>query len=310
MAVSLVTLCSDDRLACKISDYLQKHWDREPCYRYISGSSVELLDYLYMDFSCGDKLVVLVEDSMVMQVRHFIKHISIQKNLAEDNCIIGTLCAGNDVCKHGAMLFGSPDSILSLAYSLVGLCRSKAGIVSLIYPSSRAASFIKGVDLHKVVESLGEDPVVFCTDEYGIGQGVDQGFLKLLCHGVMGNVGPITNYTKEYMGVKLLDAKGCAPEIYELNKIETQELVKSIGQGVENVVLAVLGSGTTTLNLELIRHSRSIICVGAKDDILVMLDRYFGEDFGQVCSKIVEVPIEEYERCRELGEWSSLWQRI
>lgn len=309
MGISLVTLCLDEMLSCKILDYIQRHWQGEPVFRYISGTEAEILEHVCVSCAPGDKVVVLAEETLIPDVKDFLETVNSRYNLGENSVFIGALCIG-EVCKYGAKLYGSPESILSLAYSLVSLSQSKNGVVSIIYPAGRAARLLRDVDLCDMTESLGRQVTILCTDEYGISQEKYGNFLKLLCNGVLGNVGQLSKYTEDHLGLRVLDAKDCAPEIYELTRSETKDLVNCLTKEIDGVLLAVLGSGATSLNLEIMRRSRIILCIGEKRNIEPVVTRYFGEESVEVLSKVVEITVEEYASIHSLGDWSQLWHRI
>ncbi len=314
MGIYLVTLCVDEMLSNRISEYLRDHWERVPCYRYVSGSSVELINDLWPVLGRGDCVVVLVESAMVAETRQIVDQAKIEHSLGEGAVRMGVLTThGENIDRYSAPLYGPPGDILSLAYGLSAMSFDICGAIAVVYPAGRAAKLIGGDSPAKITASLGQEVTMICTDEYGCeldSQDKGDSFMRLMCHAHMGNIGDIQQYCHKVDGVWVLDAVGCAPELYELSEKLSQSLGEHICSTTPGVSLVILGSGACKLNLEIMRRCRTLICIGDIREMDRLLVRFFGSDVGEIYAKTVNIPVEEWTRCCACGEWRQLWQMI
>ncbi len=315
MGIVLVTICTDGMLSDRLCEYLRSHWSGPPCDSYVSGHQADVLENMWNEMRYGDFALILCESCLLDHVKRAIDVGQRQHGIGVGSVKIGELLdgevSGEGGAETGASLYGPPQQILYMAQTLALNCIHTIGTIAFIYPAGRAAALLRGVSPATILSPLGRAGAVVTTDEYGLGSGDgDMPLMRMLCHARMGQLGRLEDYMDDSQGISLADAEGCGPELYELTDEEARALSSMVCSGKERVVLAVLGSGATALNLHILDDCDRIVCVGGWQAMERTLARFFGEKAARIYAKTTEISPDEILEYISSQDWGRLWARI
>lgn len=315
MGIFLVTICTDEMLSDRLCEYLRSHWSGPPCDSYVSGHHADVLEGMWNEMRYGDFALILCESCLLGDVRRAVEVGQRQHGLREDSVRIGELLEGEFPAgcgaETGALLYGPLQQVLDMAQTLALDCIHPTGTIAVIYPAGRASALLRTTSLATMVRPLGRTVAVVSTDEYGLGcSDADMSVMRMLCHARMGQLGRLEDYMIDNQGISVADAEGCGPELYELTSEEALALSNMLCSSGKCVVMAVLGSGATALNLHILDCCDRILCVGGWQAMERTLVRFFGERVVQIYAKTTEISIDEIKEYVANEDWGRLWARI
>lgn len=315
MGIVLVTICTDEMLSDRLCEYLRSHWRGVPCESYVSGHHADVLEDVWNDMRYGDFALILSESCLLEDVRRSVEAGQRQHGIRENSVRIGELWEGEIPAGYGAetgaLLYGPLQQILDMAQTLALDCTHSIGTIAVIYPAGRASALLRTVSLATMLRPLGRTAAVVSTDEYGLGcSDADMSVMRMLCHARMGQLGRLEDYIIDSQGISVADAEGCGPELYELTGDEALALGSMLCSTGKGVVLAVLGSGATALNLHILDCCDRILCVGGWQAMERTLTRFFREKIVQIYAKTTEISVDEIKEYVANEDWGHLWARI